>query len=87
MGKIILVLVILFAGYWGLKYHNKTKEAPEKKPYKPGDKVADADSLKAYYEQKIAEIESKSIEEIEKAQESLDKYKAELDKLNQLKNK
>lgn len=86
MGKILLVAVILFAAYWGWKYYTASnkKEEPKPKP-KFYTETDDIDELVAFYERKIDEIESKSVEEIEKASEKLNEYKAKLEKIKNLK--
>jgi pyruvate/2-oxoacid:ferredoxin oxidoreductase beta subunit len=92
MGKIILLVLIAFAGYWALKYYDgaQKQEDDSKKRKWPDDfdnPDGDPDALRAYYENKIAEIENKSVEEIEKAQDKLEHYKDKLNKLKNLKNK
>lgn len=80
MSKIILLIVILFLGYWGLKYYNKSSEKVEVE-----DESDDIDALIAYYEHKIAEIEKLSVDGISKAEKELERFKDNLDKLNKLK--
>lgn len=89
MTKILALLVIIVALYWANKYHKAT-EAAKKKKEKDDERFSSVgphsvDELRAYYKRKIDEIESKSIEEIEKLQTSLDDYKSELEKINNLK--
>ena len=81
MGKIILLALILFAFYWGIKYYKGANEVVEVKD-EPEDNI---DRLVIYYNQKISEIESKSIEEIKKQEEILSYYKEQLNKINQIK--
>lgn len=80
MGKIIMFVVILFAAYWGRKYYKKTNEVVEVK-----NEPQDIDELINYYNQKINEIESKSIGEIEKQEVLLAYYKEQLNKINKIK--
>lgn len=83
MGKIILLALILFAFYWGMRYYKGSNKVVEVKD-EPQDNI---DKLVNYYNQKISEIESKSIEEIKKQEEILSYYKEQLNKINQMKNK
>lgn len=83
MGKIILLALILFAFYWGMRYYKGSNKVVEVKD-EPQDNI---DKLVNYYNQKISEIENKSIEEIEKQEGILSYYKEQLNKINQIKNK
>lgn len=85
MGRIILLLVILFALYWAREYYNARKEKKPKVPSK--NEVETVDELISYYNGKIEEIESKSMEEIRTSEDTLKIYKEQLEKLNKIKNK
>jgi len=89
MGKVILLLVILFSAYWGYKYYKNSQDGKNKSTDKDPlqDTSDDVDALEIYYKRKIDEIENKSVEEIEKLQSSLDEYKKKLNKITNLKNK
>lgn len=83
MGKIILLALILFAFYWGMRYYKGSNKVVEVKD----ESQDNIDKLVIYYNQKISEIENKSIEEIEKQEGILSYYKEQLNKINQIKNK
>ncbi len=88
MGKLILLIIVCFGAYWAwqtYKEGQKKKEDNKTKPIVNQDGHESVDALMAYYNRKISEIESKSVEEIKRSQELLDLYKKELDKINNLK--
>lgn len=88
MGKIILLVLVCFAIYWSVQaYRNGQKKKEEKETPKdyPDYMEGNVEQLKKFYENKIAELENKSLEGLDKAQQQLKHYKEELEKINQLK--
>ncbi len=79
MGKLILLIAIGFALYWGWKFMTGTKK---KKEEKLNDNI---DDLVHYYQTKIDIIECQSIAEIKKQEDKLNYYKEQLNKINQIK--
>lgn len=78
MGKIIILTFIILLIIWIIDYiitNNKNK------------KVNNVDTIAKLYQDKINEIESKSIEEIKKQEDLLNFYKSELEKINLIKTK
>ena len=95
-GRMILFAVICFLLYWAWAYYKARpkEECKEKEPdYSRGaatsasSNASKVDELIADFNKKIADIESKSVEEIQRSESILNFYKAELEKLNNLKNK
>lgn len=91
MGKLILFAIICFAIYWATKYYKARPKEKENDYSKGATSVApessEVDELIANFNKKIAEIESKSVEEIKKQEHLLQYYKQELQKLTNLKNR
>ena len=91
MGRTILLIVICFAAYWAWQYY-KNRQQPNYKTKPPGrsgsilNTSSKVDELIAEFKSKIADIESRSTEEIKRSEELLAYYKEELEKLNNLKN-
>lgn len=76
MGKIILLIIILFCIFFGAKYIKaKTKKTP-----------LTVEEFIDYFNEKISEIECKSSAEIDAATEKIKYYKEELEKLKTIKN-
>lgn len=88
VGKMILFALICFCAYWAVKlYKNRPQEKPDYSKGAADVSSSKVDELIKEFNDKIADIESRSAEEIKRSQETLDFYKSELEKLNKLKNK
>ena len=85
MGRTILLIVICFAAYWAWQYY-KNRQPPKTSSKSNAFNSSKVDELIAEFKSKIADIESKSTEEIKRSEELLAYYKEELEKLNNLKN-
>lgn len=85
MGKIILLLVILFGAYWASQYYKNSNKKSDSTP-KEGEGLS-IDELEKFYQEKIDEIEKKSVSEIVKYEGLLAYYKTELNKINNKKQK
>jgi predicted negative regulator of RcsB-dependent stress response len=85
MGRTILLIVICFAAYWAWQYY-KNRQQPKASGKSNAFNSSKVDELIAEFKSKIADIESKSTEEIKRSEELLAYYKQELEKLNNLKN-
>jgi hypothetical protein len=83
MGKLILLLVILFGAYWAAQYYKNTKQTSTPKE---GEGMS-IDELEKFYQDEISKIEKKSVEEIVKYEGLLAYYKTELNKINNKKQK
>lgn len=87
MGKLILLILIIFALYWAWKLYMKNAGDVVILDIHP-DKAKDnatVDDLMNYFNGKIKEIESKSLKETKHAEEKLEYYKEELNKLKKIK--
>jgi len=85
MGKIILLLVILFGAYWAVQYYKGSNKKKSSDP-KEGEEM-NVDELEKFYREKIDEIEKKSVSEIGKYEGLLTYYRSELNKINNKKQK
>ncbi len=87
MGKIILLLVILFASYWAVQYYKNTNKKHDPDMDYENFSEDEIDKLINFFDIKIKDIEKKSIDKINQSEKTLSYYKSQLEKLNQIKNK
>ena len=89
MGKLILLLVIIFGAYWAWQYYKEANKKPVQPPQPDysGCLPNEVDDLIKYFDTAIKNIETKSLDEIKKSEEVLKHFKTQLERLNQIKNK
>lgn len=89
MGKLVLFIIICFFAYWAWEvYSNRNKkEDNSPQPDYSGSTPSELDNLIKYFDTKIKEIETRSIDEIKRSEDVLKHFKTQLARLKEIKNK
>jgi hypothetical protein len=86
VGKIILLVVIIFFVYQAVQlYKKRNEEETDSNPYKDHN-LNDIVKLEKFFKLKIEEIEQDALHGVKSAQDKLKHFTEQLDKLSEIKN-